>query len=140
MNFKEIREKLLSTWSGKAENAKMDFAFQMTDLMKAKCISNKTLADKLKTSAAYITKVLRGDQNLSIEGIYKIADALDADVHLKMVDKHSQSLHTLNARTGQWIESISNQKSHGSRNINLRPKGRVIDLREFACNGDRKYA
>lgn len=140
MSFKALKDKIRSTWQGKAGNAKMSFAFQITDLMKAKNISNKALADKLKTSSAYITKVLRGDQNLSIESIYKIADALEADVHLKMVDKNNQSLHTLNARTGQWIESISSQKSHISKNIDFRHKGCVIDIREFASNGDRKYA
>jgi len=140
MNFKALKERILSTWSGKVENAKMNFAFQMTDLMKEKSISNKVLADKLKTSAAYITKVLRGDQSLSIESIYKIADALGADVHLKMVDKNSHSLRTLNARTIQWLESISTQKSYSSKNIDLRHKGCVIDIREFASNGYRKCA
>lgn len=141
MSYKALKAKLLSSWVGKSEKAKVDFAFQITDLMKSKSINKKQLAEQLGSSPSYITKVLRGDQNLSIESIYKIADALSADVHLKMVDKESESLHTLNAKTGQWIECISSYKKENITNkYDYRNKGYAIDLHNISGEGRRTYA
>ena len=36
MSYKALKAKLLSSWVGKSEKAKVDFAFQITDLMKSK--------------------------------------------------------------------------------------------------------
>ncbi|MFT5815784.1 MAG: transcriptional regulator with XRE-family HTH domain [Psychroserpens sp.] len=87
MGYKALKAKLLSKWEGKAETSKMKFAFRITDLLKHNNMSNKHLADKLDTSNAYVTKILRGDQNFSIESMHKIADAVNADLSFHLSHK-----------------------------------------------------
>ena len=41
MSYKALKAKLLSSWVGKSEKAKVDFAFQITDLMKSKSINKR---------------------------------------------------------------------------------------------------
>ncbi|MCY1368603.1 hypothetical protein D9M69_555980 [compost metagenome] len=54
--------------------------------MKIKGISNSNLAEKLDTSAAYITKALRGDTNFTIDSMVKLTSALGAKLHIHVAD------------------------------------------------------
>jgi len=101
MSFKALKAKLAKSWIGKAGKAKMEFAFRIHELMTDANMSNKDLAEKIGSSNAYITKVLRGDQNLSIESIHKIADALEAEVSINMARKNF---------TGKWLEVSKNKQ------------------------------
>jgi transcriptional regulator with XRE-family HTH domain len=101
MGYKALKAKLLSKWEGKAENSKMKFAFKITDLLKHNNMSNKDLADKLETSSAYVTKILRGDQNFSIESMHKIADAVNAELAFHLSPKGTNI---------QWLGLHHNKK------------------------------
>ena len=67
-----------------AENVKLDFALALERRMAQMHISRAELARKLGTSAAAMTNTLRGDANLSIERMVRLAHALDAvlNVHI----------------------------------------------------------
>ena len=47
-------------------------------------MSKADLAKKISSSPAYITKVLRGDSNLTIESLVKLSDAIDADLEINI--------------------------------------------------------
>jgi transcriptional regulator with XRE-family HTH domain len=55
----------------------LDVSARVVDAMEAQGVSRSALARRLKVSPAYVTKVLRGHANLSLESLAKIAFALD---------------------------------------------------------------
>ena len=59
------------------EGLVLDVAARVIDTMEARRITRSDLARRLAVSPAYITKVLRGQANLSLESLAKLAFALD---------------------------------------------------------------
>ncbi len=54
-----------------------DIAMKMLDKMDELGMTQKALADRMNCSQQYISKVLKGRENLSLETLSKIEDALD---------------------------------------------------------------
>ncbi|WP_178797052.1 helix-turn-helix domain-containing protein [Bacteroidaceae bacterium] len=52
-------------------------AMKMLDKMEVLGMTQKSLADKMGCSQQYISKILRGKENLSLETLCKIEDALE---------------------------------------------------------------
>ncbi len=75
---KEFEESRKSPYF-KAMSAILDVIYDISRIMKSKKINKKELAKKMDVSPAYITKIMKGEQNLSMETIAKIAVALDCD-------------------------------------------------------------
>ena len=61
-------------------------AIAMLDRMEQLGLTQKKLAELMGCSQQYISKVLKGRENLSIETIFKIEDALQLHILLKMVE------------------------------------------------------
>ena len=55
-------------------------AMRMLDRMEALSLTQKALAERLGCSQQYISRVLKGTENLSIESISKIEAALEMDI------------------------------------------------------------
>ncbi len=72
----------------------LDFANRLSEMLKAKGMSKKDLAAKIDTSPAYITKVLRGDANYTVETMVKLAMAVDARVEVRLVPRVEAEWHT----------------------------------------------
>ena len=81
------------------ETVKLDFTKALTSQLKRKGIKKGELAKKLDTSAPYITKVMRGEENLTIESMVKLARAAGGQLHLHISDQNSSV---------SWIECTSN--------------------------------
>lgn len=60
-------------------------AMLMLDKMEELHITQKTLAEKLGCSQQYVSKILKGRENLSIETLCKIEDALQITLLPQMV-------------------------------------------------------
>ena len=94
------------------EHAKLEFAIA---LEKQRRIANMTCADlarKIGTSAAYITKMFRGDSNVTIETMVKLARATGGEVQIKIVDRVTevkawQMSHDQTARPGYTATGTS---------------------------------
>lgn len=71
------------------EKAKLDYALELDKFRRVSGLSGKTLAEKLGTSAAYISRVFRGDTNLTIESMVKLARATGAKVEIKLTPELS---------------------------------------------------
>lgn len=82
------------------EGAKHDFAFAIYRQLKRHGITNATLAQKLNVTPPYISKMLRGDENLTIESMVKIARAANGKLHLEVADQ-SDGLRWFNVIPGQ---------------------------------------
>ena len=58
----------------------------MLDRMEQLGLTQKKLAELMGCSQQYVSKVLKGRENLSIETIFKIEDALQLHILPKMVE------------------------------------------------------
>lgn len=55
-------------------------AMMTLDAMEHKGFTQKTLADKMGCTQQYVSKLLKGQENLSIQTIAKLEEALDIDI------------------------------------------------------------
>ncbi len=69
------------------ESAKLDFAMKLEKQMKLAGLSYANLAKKIGTSAAYISKVFRGDTNMTIETMVKLSRASGARLNIEIVSE-----------------------------------------------------
>jgi transcriptional regulator with XRE-family HTH domain len=72
---------------GRIEELKLEFAMSLDKARQHRNAKKKDLAAAVGTSSAWITKVMRGDANPTLETMQKLADALDYNVHLYMAPK-----------------------------------------------------
>ena len=86
--FKESVAKKESYW---IERAKLDFAVALEHRRKALDMTYSAIAEKIGTSAAYITKVFRGDSNLTIESMIKLAHATGGRLSIQIVDANANA-------------------------------------------------
>lgn len=61
-------------------------AIRMLEQMDAEGLTQKALAERLGCSQQYVSKILKGQENLSIETISKIEDALSLELLPKVVE------------------------------------------------------
>lgn len=83
-SFAELMARLETTAEGQAANATVGFLVQVNLRMQALGMSNATLAQRMGTSRAYVTRLFRGSANLSVQSMVKMAMAVDAQVQLDL--------------------------------------------------------
>jgi transcriptional regulator with XRE-family HTH domain len=71
------------------EVVKLTFAEELSRLLEEQGVSRRQLAERLGTSRAYVTRILRTDYNLTAETMVKVALALDARVTLSLQSRRS---------------------------------------------------
>lgn len=71
-----------------AETIKLEFAVAIDAAIKSLGLSRKEIAAILQTSPAWVTKVLRGDVNLTIESMAKLCNAVGLKLQINVVAKH----------------------------------------------------
>lgn len=71
------------------ESAKLKFAFDLESQLRRAKMTYSSLAQKLGTSAAYITKVFRGDANMTIESMVKLAKATGGQLDIRIIESVS---------------------------------------------------
>lgn len=80
------------------EHIKLDFAHALDRMLRQSGMSRSAMATALRSSPAYITKVLRGDTNLTIETMAKLAMAVGSRVHIHISEIDNRV---------RWIESFA---------------------------------
>lgn len=86
-SFKEMFSDVKKDDSYWSEKAKLDFAIELNNLLEKRRVSRADLARFLGNSPAYITKILRGENNFTIDTMTRIARALDGDLALHITPK-----------------------------------------------------
>ncbi len=76
------------------EKAKLDFSMSLERQLRQAKMNYAALAKKIGTSAVYITKIFRGDSNVTIESMVKLARATGGELDIQIVDR--------TAATYQW--------------------------------------
>lgn len=90
------------------ENTKIDFAIALERLMERVGINKSQLAKHLGTSPAYVSKVLRGDANLTIESMVKLARAAHGSVHIHVAQQTDAV---------RWFQVVSAQRESVNADI-----------------------
>lgn len=76
-----------------AAKSKIDVAMDIERLMSDKKLTRSKFAEEIGSSPAYVTKVLSGDANFTIDSLAKFADALDAELSVRIEQKQAHSEH-----------------------------------------------
>lgn len=79
------------------EDAILSFTKDLVKMMKSNNMSNSDLASSINSSRAYITKVLRGNANFTIETMVKLSRATGGKLNIKISDKRA---------TTHWFEAF----------------------------------
>lgn len=66
------------------------FVLEIDRRMRDQSMSRALLAEKLSTSPAYVTKVMRGDVNFTLETMTKLALAVGGRLQIEIVDGESR--------------------------------------------------
>ena len=82
--FKSILKKAKKNHSYWIERITLNFASSLHKIMEEKQVTGSELSRRIESSPAYITKVLRGDANYTVETMVKLAMALDSEVEIKI--------------------------------------------------------
>lgn len=87
--FNELARRIRKRDSYWTERIKIDFAEEVARLMERQSVNRTQLAERIGSSAAYVTKALRGDTNFTIESMVKLVRALGGtmSVHVNLVSK-----------------------------------------------------
>lgn len=100
------------------DSAKLDFALLIEDRRKQIGKSYADLADILNTSSAYISKIFRGDANLTIESMVKLSRSVGCNLefslkeietnssHKRMMAKHIENAASQDMEELQWMKDI----------------------------------
>lgn len=97
----------------KVERAKIIFTDEVGERMETLGLSRKDLAECLGTKPPYVTKILRGSTNFTLDSMVKIADALDCDFSPNMTPREVD---------GRWITFFVRDEK-----TSLRPAAKVDD-------------
>lgn len=82
--LKAKAEQARSSHAYQAEGASIRFTEDLVAFMKTSGLTRTALAEKIGSSPAYITKILRGDTNFTLDSMVKIASALGCELTISM--------------------------------------------------------
>lgn len=69
------------------EELKLNFAKEIDDAIISSGLKRFEIANRIGTSPAWITKILRGDANPTLETMQKLANAVGCNLHISVVPK-----------------------------------------------------
>ncbi len=82
--FNQLLEKYKEDDEFKFQRLILRVSEEIASLLKIQNITRGELAQKLGCSPAYITKLLRGSENLTLKKLFEVSRALDADFKVEM--------------------------------------------------------
>lgn len=83
------------------EGAKLDFAIGLAKLLNRAGLSRSEFATRLGVSLPMVTKILRGDTNVTIETMAKAACAAQGRLHINLAPADSQC---------RWFEIVKTER------------------------------
>ena len=88
-----------------------EFTEDIWRLMEEQKVSRAELARRLGTSRAYVTKLLGGNANFTLQTMTKVAMALGATVHVHVADQKAIT---------RWIDEIPSQEEKAGSSVAAR--------------------
>jgi len=123
-SFLEDSKKSDSYW---VEQTKIEFSTSLERQRLFSKVSYADIAKKIGTSAAYISKVFRGDTNMTIETMVKLARATGGQLEVRVVDglRESQKWDMTRIPSKQKPAAVATASSET-----------VVDFAAYAANSD----
>jgi transcriptional regulator with XRE-family HTH domain len=90
--FRQLFDSVRTTLPYMVEGAIIGFTEQIVNRMNSMGITRADLAKRLGNSPAYITKLLGGGTNFTLESMVKVAESLDSEIKVQLVPKVSASV------------------------------------------------
>ena len=106
--FEEGRKRL----SYFVQGAILEFTESMVARMEELEVSKSQLAERLGCKPSYITKVLQGGTNFTLESMVKIALALDSEITMSLRQKHTAPWREIN-RISVPLQPVQHQRQMG---------------------------
>lgn len=106
MEITELRQTLeaaRNTFEYRLEKVLFEVAEQTCKLVESQGITRSELAQRLAVTPAYITKLLNGNPNLTIESLLKLSDALGQTLDIRFAPK----LEVAQSTTTSFVSSLS---------------------------------
>ncbi len=100
--FKELILKNQNTLEFKLEELLYDITESLYRRMEELGINQHKLATQLGVSDAYISRVLKGHENISLKTLVKIAMALELDLKIDFQPKEIKHFRQVNLPSKQW--------------------------------------
>ena len=85
--FRELFDSARSSLPYRVEKAIIGFTEQVIGRIESLDLSTTEFAAKLEASPAYVTKLLRGGTNFTLESMVKVSDAINCELEVKLVPK-----------------------------------------------------
>lgn len=134
MNTATLAEWFNSMPVDKAETIKLEFAVSIDTAIKNLNLTRKQIAESMGTSPAWVTKVLRGDVNLTIETMVKLCDAVGQDLQIKTITKNDARVEKKTVQNVFHVHRYSRPKFGGAFEIDLKNDRHIAII----CN-DNEY-
>ncbi len=85
--------------------------------MQARGVSRAELAERLGTSRAYITKLLEGQENMTVKTLVRVANALEMKVGMKLVPRERAPGRAKGGRavTAPKVRTTGSRRGPGKR-------------------------
>jgi len=99
--FSDLLRKAQQRDSFWVQRAALEFTVDVARLMTQGKITKADLARRLGTSPAYVTKILRGDANFTIESMVRLVKAIDGRLHIHVADEDHRV---------RWLDIIDQRK------------------------------
>ena len=98
--FEELFDEAKERGTYWAASIILDFTEGLHKLMKANGVTRSDLAWRLGVSPAYITKVLRGNVNFTVDSMVRLVRAAGGEVHLQVGPKTQMKRNNLDKKQG----------------------------------------
>ena len=112
-----------------AEIAKVDFATTIDKAIREKHWTRKDFASAIDASPAWVTKVLRGDVNLTIETMAKLAMAVGWELRIAVSKPIEKSVTNTRTFSTQCLEGKIKQESYEFK----------LNRADFSFSNDNEY-
>jgi transcriptional regulator with XRE-family HTH domain len=89
--FSDLLQRAELSNSFQIDRLKIEISEQIYNAMNQQGVSNAELARRLGKSRAYVTKLLRGTTNFTLESLVRIGRALSCEVEVDLLPKPAQT-------------------------------------------------
>lgn len=119
-----------------AEVVKLKVASALRELMEARNVNGRELACRMNKSQAHVSKLLRGDKNLTIDTIVEVAHQLNGRVEVKVTPAEylELSVPIFNAPTVAFGFSEGPTSAEPPRRFYSVGHSEAYAAADFACN------
>jgi len=87
-----LTDEIEDTIEYKVESVSFNIAVQVYERMRELGLTQKELANKLNVSKSYISQILKGKSNMTIETMVKLSNVLDLTPSIKLAPKETASV------------------------------------------------